>query len=212
MQQIRSHTGLRGVAALLVVAYHLQYVPGHLPLEDATAFFRRSYLMVDLFFVLSGFIIAYVYDINQSTVMTAVEIKTFLQRRFIRIYPLHFVVLVVFVVYNLTMTAVFVAAGRPAPVSWSGHSMTMLGAQFLLLNAWMPGPNGWNIPSWSISAEFVAYLLFPLMVLCAAKRPRISFAIMAALVVAFYVFCSVDGSLDVTGGVGAPLRCLAVGF
>lgn len=209
MKQIRSHTGLRGVAALLVLAYHLQYVPGHLALEDATTFFRRCYLMVDLFFVLSGFIIAYVYDINQSIVMTAGEMKTFLLRRFIRIYPLHFLVLIVFVVYNLSMTAVFVSAGRAAPVDWSARSLTMLGAQFVLLNAWMPGPNGWNIPSWSISAEFVAYLLFPVMVLAAAKRPRACFAIMAILVVAFYVLGPVRGSLDVTGGVGAPLRCLA---
>jgi peptidoglycan/LPS O-acetylase OafA/YrhL len=60
VDQIRSHTGLRGIAALLVVFYHFHFAQPHLAFEDWTAFFERGYLMVDLFFVLSGFIISYV--------------------------------------------------------------------------------------------------------------------------------------------------------
>jgi peptidoglycan/LPS O-acetylase OafA/YrhL len=48
---IRSHASLRGIAALLVVSYHLQYGGGyHMPIEDYTPFIRRCYLFVDLFF------------------------------------------------------------------------------------------------------------------------------------------------------------------
>src|SRR5919107_5391511 len=63
--QIRAHTGIRGIAALLVVTYHQEFGSGYkLPFELSTNVFRRSYLMVDLFFVLSGFIISYVYVKN----------------------------------------------------------------------------------------------------------------------------------------------------
>lgn len=59
-RHILSHTGLRGVAAILVVLYHAQFGAGHkLALKTTTTFFSRGYLWVDLFFILSGFIISY---------------------------------------------------------------------------------------------------------------------------------------------------------
>lgn len=209
LRPIRSHVGLRGVAALLVIAYHLQYVSGHLPIEDATTFFRRSYLMVDLFFVLSGFIIAYKYEENQNATMTGQDIKSFLIKRFDRIYPLHFLVLVAMLLFNVLLTVVYSASGRAIPVNWTAASNAMLAAQFLLVNVWMPVPNGWNIPSWSISAEFVAYLVFPVMVWGSIKSPRIAYGGMAIALLSFYVFVSRQGSLDLTGGVDAVARCLA---
>lgn len=209
LRPIRSHVGLRGVAALFVIAYHLQYVSGHLPIEDATAFFRRSYLMVDLFFVLSGFIIAYKYEENQNTTMSRQDIKSFLIKRFDRIYPLHVLVLATMLLFNILLTLVYSASGRAIPVNWTAASNAMLAAQFLLVNVWMPFPNGWNIPSWSISAEFVAYLVFPVLVWGSVRSPRIAYGGMAIALLSFYVFVSRQGSLDLTGGVEAVARCLA---
>lgn len=209
MIQIRSHVGLRGLAALFVVAYHLQYRAGHLPIEDATTFFKRSYLMVDLFFILSGFIMAYVYDLRPGARMTRADVRTFLLRRFIRIYPLHLVTLIAMVLYATVLSIAFAAVGKPVPVQWSDHSLVLLGAQFLLLNAWVPGPNGWNIPSWSISAEFVAYLLFPAFVAVAAARPRPAALLGMLGAILFYIYGADGSSLDITGGAFAPVRCLA---
>jgi peptidoglycan/LPS O-acetylase OafA/YrhL len=209
LTEIRSHTGLRGLAALLVVAYHLQYSANHLAIEDATSFFRRSYLMVDLFFILSGFIIFYVHDARNEETLGRREAMYFFAKRLIRIYPLHLLILLLMLGYRLSLAALFLANGRVPPTDWSAASLTMLTAQFLLVNAWMPPPNGWNIPSWSISAEFVAYALFPLFILIEARTPRLFAAVAVASILLFYTHSPVDGSLDITGGVGAPARCLA---
>jgi peptidoglycan/LPS O-acetylase OafA/YrhL len=206
---IRSHNGLRGIAALLVVAYHLQYRVGHLAIEDATTFFARSYLMVDLFFVLSGFIMAYVHPVDAGSSLTASEVRSFWAKRVIRIYPLHLAVLLAMVAFSALLSAYAMVGGPNNDAAWSPRSLTMLGAQFLLINAWLGAPNGWNIPSWSISAEFVAYALFPLLTLLLSKRPRATIVVMIALTIAFYLVAPVRRSLDLTGGVAAPLRCLA---
>lgn len=206
---IRSHVGLRGIAALLVVAYHLQYRPGHLTVEDYTSFFQRSYLMVDLFFILSGFIMAYVHRVSDGKAMTRARIASFWWRRIIRIYPLHLLVLLAMIGWSVLMSLYLSFTGKSAPDIWSGDSLTMLAAQFLLVNASLPPPNSWNIPSWSISAEMVAYLIFPLLVLAFAKGRWRATVALAIGCVAIYSSGSFDLTLDITGGIGAVLRCLA---
>lgn len=206
---IRSHNGLRGIAALLVVAYHLQYRPGHLAIEDKTTFFARSYLMVDLFFILSGFIMAYVHEVDRPLPMTKTEVSAFWLKRVIRIYPLHFLVLVSMIAYNVLLMVYGAVHGTASPAVWTPQSMIMLFVQFLLINAWLPAPNGWNIPSWSISAEFVAYAIFPLLILAMVKLRKIAMVTLLAAAGAFYVIGTARASLDITGGIGAPLRCLA---
>jgi peptidoglycan/LPS O-acetylase OafA/YrhL len=207
--QIRSHTGLRGVAALLVVAYHQEFGPFYkLPFELSTNVFRRSYLMVDLFFILSGFIISYVYRADRATRMSGAETRSFLFTRFARIYPLHFVSAVYMLLF---------AAGSTTVLALSGHSYQPLHAkdltdwllQLVLLNAWIPGYDAWNIPSWSISAEMFAYLLFPAIVAAHVIKDRLSRAALLAISLAFYAYiAATSGSLDIIAGL-APLRCIA---
>src|SRR5260370_42246803 len=75
--QIRSHTGLRGIAALLVVAYHQELGPFYrLPFALSTNIFRRSYLMVDLFFILSAFIITYVYRADRDASLSMADTRS----------------------------------------------------------------------------------------------------------------------------------------
>jgi peptidoglycan/LPS O-acetylase OafA/YrhL len=63
MIEIKSHTALRGIAALLVVMYHSRSaLPPSLNPDQFTLFFAKGYLWVDCFFILSGFILCYVYD------------------------------------------------------------------------------------------------------------------------------------------------------
>ena len=209
-RHIRSHAGLRGVAALLVVAYHLQFGGAyHLAIEDATPLFRRCYLFVDLFFVLSGFILCYINDAERRDILSAGQYRRFMRRRLIRLYPLLFCTLVFMVAERALHTIAFESSGHLVWIDWSGASLAILASQFVLLNAWNPGPAGWNVPSWSISAEMVAYLLFPLIVGAWLRWPKATRTALALLAAGFYAsVLAGDGSLDIIGGV-APLRCLA---
>jgi len=205
--QIKSHTGLRGVAALLVVGYHCQFGPGYrLPFERATELFTRGYLAVDLFFILSGFIIAHVNRADRSTPMSGREQRDFLLRRLIRIYPLLAFTLGVLVLFRLAAELIGM---RSAMVAWGGNSLLNLAAQLLMLNAWLPHPSGWNTATWSISAELVAYLLFPALVTLHARSRGTAFLLLLAAPLIFYgAVARLSGSLDIPSG-WAPLRCLA---
>ena len=196
---IKSHASLRGFAALLVVIYHMQF-GSHVRLFWEVGFFRRGYLWVDLFFILSGFVISYTAGLGRHGWP---EIKAFWQARFARIYPLHFFALTLLVAVIAVETIVGNLFGKAMvnPQQWSSGSLVTLALQYTLLNG-LFGQEGWNIPSWSISTEAVAYALFPLIAL--GKRwPYVVAAI------AFYLWVgATTGVLDIVSGV-AVLRCLA---
>jgi peptidoglycan/LPS O-acetylase OafA/YrhL len=208
-RQIYSHTGLRGVAALLVVAYHQQIGPGYkLPFEVATALFRRCYLMVDLFFVLSGFIISYVYIADRQTSLPRSETKSFLLTRFARIYPLHLFSLAYLTVFTIASMLILSISGR-SYVPLEPAALVDWLVQLLLLNAWLPHNWEWNIPSWSISAEAFAYLIFPLIVAAHVHQRRPTQLVLLAASIAFYSYvAATSASLDIVVGL-APLRCIA---
>jgi peptidoglycan/LPS O-acetylase OafA/YrhL len=127
-------------------------------LDSLLPFFARGYLGVDFFFVLSGFIITHVYFASlASPSRNAVQI--FLWHRFIRLYPVHITVLAGLV----AIVSVAGAAGFTLnnPQEWQWNDLLW---QLTLLQAWgVTASPGWNAPSWSISAEWFAYLLFPLL-------------------------------------------------
>jgi peptidoglycan/LPS O-acetylase OafA/YrhL len=115
----------------------------------------RGYLGVELFFVLSGFILCHVY--LPSFGEGRFHYGGFLWTRLARIYPVHLVTLAAMGV----MTAAAMLLGLP--VSGKAVVWPSLPAHLLLIHAWGLAPlGGWNHPSWSISAEWFAYLLFPL--------------------------------------------------
>ena len=208
---IESHTGLRGIAALLVVGYHLQFGGGyHLPFEDATAFFERGYLWVDLFFILSGFIISYTAGGDRSQAFTHNETKRFLIARIARVYPLHLFCLGYLVLFSVAQSLIVPLLGAQPPTIWTSENLVRLVRQLLLLDAWGIGPSiGWNIPSWSISAELFAYLAFPLLVTLHVWRPRSARLGFLLVAIGFYAgVAATTGDLDITSGL-APLRCLA---
>lgn len=210
LRQIESHTAIRGCAALFVLGYHLQFgVNYRLPFEQATQFFQRSYLFVDLFFILSGFIISYVNDADRSSRFTMNEFKRFIRGRFMRLYPLHLFCLAYLAAFCFLASLLFLITGVRAPPTWQANSLEILGAQTLLLNAYIPLPIGWNIASWSISAEIGAYLIFPMLVTLYAFRPRLAAAFLVLAPLIFYLAIGLSGrSLDITIGFGWA-RCLA---
>lgn len=208
LPQVKSNTGLRGVAALAVVAYHLQLAGYVVPVASVSRMIEHCYLMVDLFFVLSGYILSYANGVERFT--GPESLKTFMLGRLIRIYPLHAFSLLYLVLLAGMGDLAFGLVGRP-PVfaDWSWDSLTLLLAQATLTNGWFLTQSGWNTPTWSISVEMLAYLAFPVF-LIAFKKWGIAFvAVVVAGILLFYGAIAITSrSLDVIGQV-AILRCLA---
>ncbi len=185
----------RGLAALAVALYRLE--------ADGTfyalSFVRNSWLFVDFFFVLSGFVIAFAYlDRIEDTRSTL----KFTVRRFGRLWPLHIAMLLAFV----ALEAMHLVQGDPgfqgAKAPW-----TILPELALAHGLGITGLTDWNSPSWSISTEFWTYLVFAALVLGFRRHMAIAATIMVVASLAVLVSVSPSG-MDVTFDYGL-LRCLA---
>ncbi len=155
-QHLDALTGIRGIAAWMVVLYHIRLSLAALLPGWTIAVFARGYLAVDLFFMLSGFVLWYNYA-DRLRERNLVAAGSFMWRRIARIWPLHLFILAVF----SALVAVFAATGR----NTGGYPLGELPLHVLLLQNWgWTGALAWNHPAWSISTELAAYLLFPLAV------------------------------------------------
>lgn len=171
--EIRSHHALRGIAALLVVVYHMKDVARDQAarLDGATSFFSLGYLWVDFFFILSGFIMCHVYGRRLgASRASGPERRRFLIARIARIYPLHLVSLLLLLALELIALAV-----RPGVASELGTaklSALAFAANLVMLHGWglLASDTSWNIPSWSISTEMACYLAFPWLAGIGAQR------------------------------------------
>jgi peptidoglycan/LPS O-acetylase OafA/YrhL len=153
-----SLTGIRGVAAWWIVLYHFRdYISPYWP-RPFDHFMNYGYIAVDLFFVLSGFIIYYVYHAKFAKV-TPKLIRSFLSARISRIFPLHIFFIVLFLVNPLAIYLFASAPIDPARYGWQEYFLQL----FLIHNwgSWGTDTLAWNVPSWSISVEMFAYVSFP---------------------------------------------------
>ena len=149
-------TGIRGLAAWGVVFYHIRLSLAELLPAPVIGALGKGYLAVDLFFVLSGFVIWYNYAarIREGGWGAA---RSFLWRRFARVWPLHGAVLGGFAGFALLLGL----TGRDT----AGFPWAELPLHLLLVQNWGLLPElAWNHPAWSISTELAAYLLFPVLV------------------------------------------------
>jgi peptidoglycan/LPS O-acetylase OafA/YrhL len=187
--------GLRGIAAFGVMLFHfnLFFLP-----QAQLPFVGRAYLAVDLFFLLSGFVMAHVYGHLLAASWRA-HWTHYVRARFARIYPL-------FAITTLAMMVVLALTHMPlASVSFSGRSLAL---QPLLLQQWASGLN-WNYPSWSISTEAECYVVFIFSagMLMGGKHPRLIAACCAGVVAALSI--TRGGNLNCFVGISALLRSLA---
>jgi peptidoglycan/LPS O-acetylase OafA/YrhL len=178
---IKPLTSLRFFAAAWVVLFH--YWPHLAAAGAAPPLVAKGYLGVECFFILSGFILCHVY--LPSFEAGRFRYGDFIRARIARIYPLHLATLVAMGAMAAGALAVGLSVD-PNVLSWPS-----LPANLALLQAWGLAPvAGWNHPSWSISAEWLAYLTFPAfaMAAIAARRwPRIAVAGALAVLAGFYV-------------------------
>ncbi len=161
--ELKTLTSLRFWAALWVVLFHFRPYFG--TEANGWLIFARGYLGVDFFFILSGFILAHVY--GESLKDGSYRHSGFMLKRIARIYPMHIATLAFFVVVALAAPA----AGLQLD-SAERYDFRVLWEHLFLVHAWVGSGEEFNYPSWSISAEFFAYLCFPLVMLL-ARWPRV---------------------------------------
>ena len=159
---------LRGAAALMVVWYH--FFEGYAFAEStAITTFNHGHLGVDLFFMLSGFVISYAYDDRWNRANNPLTLKEFFKRRLIRLHPMLIMGAVIGLVTFLLQGGVK-WDGTPTPISWS---LVALVLTMLFIPAYPGAPydlrgNGemfsLNGPSWSLFFEYIGNLLYALVI------------------------------------------------
>jgi peptidoglycan/LPS O-acetylase OafA/YrhL len=199
---------LRGIAALVVVLYHAEWmIPSYRSL-----FVRNGYLMVDLFFVLSGFVICHNYG---RKINTAKDIVQFMLLRLGRLYPLHLFFLMIFLGIEI---AKYMAESRFGFVPHVTHAFSLNNlpsflASLMLLQSFFPSTNlSFDAPSWSISVEFYTYLVFAAVAVIFPGKRKMTLVscLLISLVVFLLGFWPAEGLHMNRPGVSF-LRCI-LGF
>jgi len=191
-EHIKAYTGIRGIAAATIALSHI-HLEDIMPrgsfgsLDPLTIIMNNfsAWNQVDVFFILSGFILGYVYvpDVNNPKI----NYKDFLVKRISRIVPVHY----------LTILAI----GLMAVVAWyfgipnRGYHLNEIPEQLLMVHAWpyflvLP----WNGPSWYVSISFFAYLfLVPLLFKFVSKMRK-----NYLLITLFFLVLAMDWALTMT--------------
>jgi len=209
--------GLRGVAALLVVWYHIfegyAFAGGTL-IESI----NHGYLAVDFFFILSGFVIGYAYDDRWGKSLT---LKDFFKRRLIRLHPM--------VVMGAVLGAItFLIQGS---VQWDGtHIATSMVMVALLLTMFfipaIPGANyevrgngemfPLNGPSWSLFFEYIGNILYALFIHKLSTKALMVLTVLLGIALTWFATFDISGygsigvgwTLDSVNFLGGALRML----
>lgn len=201
--ELRALTSVRGIAAWMVVLYHIRLSIAGLP-DGWVRFFAKGYLAVDFFFLLSGFVIwlSWGSRLRESGWR---EVPHFLQKRIARVWPLHLVVL-----GGAVALAVLLAVmGRHNPAEFPFGELPL--HVFLLQNWGLTGKLAWNDPAWSISCELAAYLAFPLLVRAVDWRTLPSWLVASAAAAFLLILAAVMANQPTLGHDIARLglvRCL----
>jgi len=160
---------LRGIASLLVMLFHatknLSEIKGQ---SFAFDFFSFGGAGVDIFFVLSGFIITYT---SFKAITHPNQALPFIRRRFIRIFPAYWIIIVLFVIVQLLLPAFY-------KTHFEFSFNNILSTLFLL-----PGHTMVNGVSWTLTYELFFYLLFSLAFVIPKKKWTFSFFAVYAVVI-----------------------------
>lgn len=210
MKEIRALTGLRGIAALVVFWGHsyeslrVHGLSSEMPLAIQRLFLSGT-RQVDIFFVLSGFILALIYRDWFTRGMTQATYWEFLRRRLARIWPLHaFILMMVLAMVLIAQTLSLATRG-----GLDRFVLADLPDHLILVHAWGPfteDGGAWNPPSWSISIETIGYMVFPVM-LWLTVRARSSPLLLLALAtcIGFGLNSFIPWGLDGVRGVARGL-------
>lgn len=167
--EIRALTGARGAAAMLVVLYHIHahnslLVPLGLAKDTMlNGFLMHGYLAVDFFFILSGFLLTKSFMDSGDAKWTRGSYGQFLWRRFSRLYPLYAMITL--------FGAAMIMFGFGSPNLANNLGSTLV-SNLAVVQAWGVSPSI-NGPVWSVSVDFIAYLLFPAFIIIIQSFSRL---------------------------------------
>ena len=190
--------GLRGVAALLVVLFHVFEVHSHG--DHTKQFINHGYLAVDFFFLLSGFVLGYAYD-DRWGKMT---LKDFFKRRIIRLQPM-------IIIGSIIGGLLFYFQDSPG-LGWEGiHEVPVWKMLLVMVIGFTLIPvgkgldiRGWNEmhplngPAWSLFFEYIANIIYALILRKVSKITLIILTLIAAGITIQYAFTNPNG--DIIGG------------
>lgn len=181
--------GLRGVAALLVVWYHIYEC---FPIEHQ--WFNHGYLAVDFFFILSGFVIGYAYDDRWNKM----SMGDFFKRRLVRLHPM---VIMGVILGTITFCIQGAEQWDGTKISISMIMVAMLMNMFMIPN--VPGAscevrgNGemfpLNGPSWSLFFEYIANIMYALFLRRLSNKALVAFTCLSALGLLAYAIADMPG-------------------
>lgn len=214
-EHIYQLTGIRFFLTLIVVLSNMALFgdvdPGFIKDSEWKIFsiLSNAPVRVDIFFMLTGFLLFYIYHKEFTGQITSKNYIKFFTVRIARIYPVH--ILVLLIIGGLYLSGIWQSGGYG-----SIKRITDDGSWFLnltLLNAWGIGEYkaSWNGPSWSISIELFNYLVFPIIVLLLSEIKKFWFQLTLFLgVLAFYEYLqwAVIKDIGVHNGSAAIIRGL----
>lgn len=174
--------GLRGVAAAMVVAFHL--LEAHSGGNHLNQIINHGYLAVDFFFMLSGFVIGYAYDDRWNRMSTG----TFFKRRLIRLQPM-------VIMGSIVGAALFWFQDAPCYPAMEGVSAGAVLLVMLLGCTLLPLPLKWDVrgwmemhplngPAWSLYYEYIGNILYALFI---RKFSKTALTVLVAIAACFTV-------------------------
>jgi peptidoglycan/LPS O-acetylase OafA/YrhL len=199
--------GLRGVAAILVVAFHIfePHSTGHLD-----QIINHGYLAVDFFFLLSGFVIGYAYDDRWGSL----TIKGFFKRRLIRLQPMVVMGMVIGASFFYFQDSAMFPGIHAIPV-WKMLLIMLIGFTLIPVPPSMD-IRGWQEmhpldgPGWSLFFEYIANILYGLFVRKFSRTALSILVILSGVVLVHYTVTGKNG--DVIGGWSIDALQLRIGF
>lgn len=202
--------GLRGVAAILVVFFHVLEVFSQG--DHTKQFINHGYLAVDFFFMLSGFVISYAYD----NAWEKMSLKDFFIRRLIRLQPM--------IIIGSIIGALLFYFQHSEGMGWGNISSTPIWKLILVMLIGMTiipvgkslDIRGWgemhplNGPSWSLFFEYIANIVYAIFLKKISKIFLIILVIIAAFITIHFTFTNPNG--DLIGGWSIDATQLRIGF
>lgn len=200
--------GLRGVAAVMVVTFHIFEALSSSPLDQVI---NHGYLAVDFFFVLSGFVIGYAYD-DRWHKITVVE---FFKRRLVRLHPMVIMGMIIGAVGFYFQQGALWPIISTIPV-WKMLLVMLIGFTIIPLPPSSMDIRGWhemyplNGPGWTLFFEYIANILYAVVV---RKFSKTALAILVFIAACALIHWGVTGGQgDMIGGWSIEPAQLRIGF
>ena len=177
-QIFRSLNGLRFILAIWIAYFHV----GHMFDEHGFGMLpilRLGVSRVDVFFVLSGFVLSHVYWAQRTKPFNFLD---FMVARLARIYPMYLLALGLIIAY---LSVGFVLGKQGDTIYPLSDLFKCL---FFLQAVGLTETNSWNFPAWAVAAEMGGYLAFPLFIIAAKLTKSMPYILLGlALVCVFWV-------------------------